>query len=203
MVAVKVASVLLLAALVAVSAQQQRLSLAPDDCTAFTYSNLSNKFSYTARLSVDGPNSTCVSVSKLYIEGACIKDRNNEFGFDTAKQLTCASADDPSTQTCNTVFNTAPSQVVSGNSITANDFDSGDVCSNDKTGYFYVKSNCTQSEDVTLTFTVSNYKGGVGSCVAVAGHHLSGVAIALIVVVVLIALVLLSICFCWCCCCCR
>ena len=49
----------------------------------------------------------------------------------------------------------ATSQVIPGTSITANDFDSGNVCSNDKTGYFYVKSNCTQSEDITLTVCAS------------------------------------------------
>lgn len=51
-------------------------------------------------------------------------------------------------------------------------FDSGEICANQNKGYVYVKSNCTSSADVSITFKQESYSGPV--CLNIAGHHLSG-----------------------------
>ena len=67
------------------------------------------------------------------------------------QKIGCDDATDSSTSTCNTVFHQASaSSIVSGQQLSGQ-IDSGNVCANEATGFFYVKSNCTQSEDVTVT----------------------------------------------------
>eukprot|EP00891_Asterochloris_glomerata_P006883 jgi/Astpho2/6883/Aster-07883 len=196
------------AALIAVtSAQSQTVTIQGGDCTGITFGNLGDKFSYTASVALSGSNtSSCISVTKLYIQDACLDSRDNDLGLDAInpKNIRCDDATDASAATCNSAFSLASaSSIVSGQRLSGQ-IDSGNVCANEATGFFYVKSNCTQSEDVTVTFTPTDYNGAFASCVDIAGHHISGLGIALIVVAVLIVLVLLSLIICCCCCsCCR
>ena len=67
------------------------------------------------------------------------------------QNIRCDDATDASAATCNTAFQQASaSSIVSGTQLTG-EIDSGNVCANEATGFFYVKSNCTQSEEVTVT----------------------------------------------------
>ena len=67
------------------------------------------------------------------------------------QNIRCDDASDASASTCNTAFSKASaSSIVSGQQLSGQ-IDSGNVCANEATGFFYVKSNCTQSEDVTVT----------------------------------------------------
>lgn len=59
----------------------------------------------------------CCSISRLYIEDACISDRNNELGLKTVKQVSCSSASDASTNTCNSVMRNGKLQQVAAPSI--------------------------------------------------------------------------------------
>ncbi len=67
------------------------------------------------------------------------------------QNIRCDDATDASAATCNSAFSLASaSSIVSGQQLSGQ-IDSGNVCANEATGFFYVKSNCTQSEDVTVT----------------------------------------------------
>ena len=63
-------------------------------------------------------------------------------------------------------------KVTVSNSTVGNTYDQANVCANHDKAYLYLKSNCTVSTDVTVTFTESDYNGPI--CVTLAGHHLSG-----------------------------
>ena len=51
-------------------------------------------------------------------------------------------------------------------------YDQGPVCANEKSGYIYIESNCSDPAQVLLTFLQTTYRGPV--CLDLNGHHLSG-----------------------------
>jgi hypothetical protein len=178
------------------------LTIAGGACSGVEIDDLNSKFSYTAELDSLTPSSCSNSIrlSKFYIQGACIKDRNNQISLNSVKELTCSEAKSNDQSTCTNVFSQGPSDALLtvGNLTNGQTFDTGNVCANQKTGYIFVSSNCTTSADVTITFKQQNYDGAV--CLNIAGTHLSGWAIGIIVVGICIALLLVSWMF-WCCCC--
>ena len=47
----------------------------------------------------------CVrSLSKFYVEDACISNRDNSLGLSSVQDVTCSKASDSSTATCTAVF---------------------------------------------------------------------------------------------------
>jgi len=203
----KVYSVVVLAislslASAATSGSPTTLTLAAGACSGVEIDNLNPKFSYTAQLDSLSPSSCSNSIrlSKFYIQGACIKDRDNQISLNSVKDLTCSEAKSNDQSTCTSVFSNGPSSALLtvGNLSNGQTFDKDNVCANQKTGYIYVQSNCTTSADVTVTFKQNDYDGAV--CLNIGGKHLSGWAIAIIVVAIFIALLAVSWMF-WCCCC--
>lgn len=185
------------------SSDVQTLTLQAGACSGLEFNDLGQKFHYDSTASVTSGNISCISISKLYVQDACISDRNNELGLDTLKQVTCAQTTDTTEKTCDTVFSSAPSgTIVNGTSATVSDYDSGDVCAAQANAFIYAQNICTDTTAdavvVSVTVTPSDYKGSI--CLSIAGHHINGVGIALIVVAILIVIVLLSL-VCYCCCC--
>ncbi|KAL0024936.1 hypothetical protein WJX77_004491 [Trebouxia sp. C0004] len=179
------------------------LSLQPGACSGAEFTDLGQKFHYDAQVAVTSGNLSCISISKLYVQDACISDRNNELGLKTVKQVSCQQTADTTEKTCDTVFSSAPSgAIVNGSAATSGDYDAGDVCAAEANAFVYVKNICTDTTQdaigLTVTVTPSDYKGSI--CLDIAGHHINGVGIALIVVAILIVVVVLSL-LCYCCCC--
>lgn len=187
-----------------VQSSSMPLTLQPGACSGVEFADLGQKFHYDAQVAVDaGSNVSCISISKLYVQDACISDRNNELGLKTVKQVTCQQTTDTTEKTCDTVFSSAPAgAILNGTAATNGNYDDGDVCAAEANAFVYVKNICTDTTQgavsLTVTVTPSDYKGSI--CLDIAGHHINGVGIALIVVAILIVIVLLSL-VCYCCCC--
>ncbi|KAL3155524.1 hypothetical protein ABBQ38_011075 [Trebouxia sp. C0009 RCD-2024] len=184
------------------SAIPTTLTLAAGECTGVAFNAIGQKFHYSTQLQVTG-DASCISVSKLYMQDACIDKRNNGLGVNTVKQISCKQAESESSETCETVFTpgAAPAdaivngtEAISGTGI----YDSGDVCAAETNGFIYVKSTCSNTTVVELTMPTSDYDGA--PCISIAGRHIGGVGIALIVAAILVV-VILSALLCYCCCC--
>ncbi|KAL0038852.1 hypothetical protein WJX79_010683 [Trebouxia sp. C0005] len=90
------------------------------------FADLGQKFHYDAQVAVTSGNLSCISISKLYVQDACISDRNNELGLKTVKQVTCQQTTDTTEKTCDTVFSSAPAgAIVNGSAATSGDYDDG------------------------------------------------------------------------------
>ncbi|CAL8469869.1 g9411 [Coccomyxa elongata] len=180
------------------------LDLQAGACTAFEIDNLPHKYSYDVELialtGICGPQN--ISVSKLYVQDACINKRDNELGIGSIQLPLCNEAHDNGAQICQSVFSNGPSDALltAGNLTAGQNFDSGNVCANSVTAFVYIKNDCILPARAVINVKTRDYGGKL--CLTVAGKTLSGVAIAIIVVVVLLALILFCGLIC-CCCCCR
>ncbi|KAK9916152.1 hypothetical protein WJX75_009433 [Coccomyxa subellipsoidea] len=159
------------------------LDLQAGACTAFEVDNLPHKYSYDVQLvamtGICDPRN--ISVSKLYVQDACINRRDNELGLGSIQVPLCSEALDNTAQVCQSVFQNGPSDaLLTAGSLTAGqNFDDGNVCANSDKAFVYIKNDCILPSRAVINVKTRDYGGKL--CLTVAGKTLSGVAIAIIV----------------------
>ncbi|KAL0043943.1 hypothetical protein WJX82_007471 [Trebouxia sp. C0006] len=172
-----------------VQSTEMQLTLQPSACSGVEFADLGQKYHYDAQVAVANSSEVnCISISKLYVQDACISDRNNELGLKTVKQVTCQQTTDTTEKTCESVFSNAPAgAILNGTAATNGNYDDGDVCAAEANAFIYVKNICTDTTQgalsVTVTVTPSDYQGSI--CLDIAGHHINGSAAQMLAAVMM------------------
>jgi hypothetical protein len=182
-------------------------------CTGFQYTIKKEEYNYTQRLGEvtlgEGCTNADLSISKLYIPGACANSRLNNFGFSSLNptQINCDTVENYSEETCNKVFDQAPAKAIVKNLTTDEFIDTDNICWPADVGFVFVKNECNSTSPdarVAVDVKINSYSGpgcdvvripGFGKGVGLSPGAIVGIVIAVVVIVLIIAVLI------YCCCC--
>eukprot|EP00884_Botryococcus_braunii_P017189 jgi/Botrbrau1/4153/Bobra.0192s0021.2 len=107
------------------------------------------------------------SISRVYMRGACVGTRNNDFGLQlpdcTNSWGNVLKADGP---TCQTVFAHGPRgtfQTLTRSHVTGNPFDTGLVCNPNNGALIFAMTTCPAFRDTSLNFQQTANRGACSS----------------------------------------
>lgn len=181
-------------------------------CEPFVYQPSRPAFNYTAYLGLEDPlpsgcTTSDIRVTKMFVNNVCIESRANNYGNESLGIVNsnCDKVQLGNTATCDQVFAQAPSSATQSGLAAGALVDTGDVCWQPRTVYFFVMNACTANVTVTIKTTFDTFNGtcsafGGGSGISSSSGNLSEVAIAGIVIAAMAVAALLVTCA-WCCCC--
>jgi uncharacterized protein YceK len=157
------------------TAQSKQITVAANGgCATFTYApDTTPGFNYSAGLGLPTtlPGNcklTDLTITKQYTAGACPDTRANNYAVSSLNIVNkCGDAiTSADTSTCNNVISKAPDGATATSGIGQGDIvDSGNVCWDAPTVYYFVKNNCATAIDVTIKVYFDTY---FGTCVAAA-----------------------------------
>jgi hypothetical protein len=168
--------------------------VAASQCYSISVSFPRSAFAYTVSIpSLGNCSGNQFNVSKLYVNGACIRDRDNSVNPDCQGQNgTVASSN--LTQSCSAVFSAGVSGTYSslaGYSIGKRLYPQEQICTTASAGYFFIQTNCSSfnASRNFIQFNTTAYT--LGSCLdtEIEYNHRVAVGVALGIIGFLLVLI--------------